>query len=92
MKARTEELLYLLLWGLDEIINPTYQNMTDSFERWAFRNGILGEIHELERRKFLERLPGNAADPICRLSPQGRLKALGGRDPQAEWSRRWDGN
>src|SRR5207249_9957063 len=31
--------------------------------------------------------------PICvyRLTWQGRLHALGGRDPQARWSREWDG-
>jgi phenylacetic acid degradation operon negative regulatory protein len=91
MKARTEELLYLLLWSADKLMRPTFRNLTDSFESWAYRNGFLRQLQELEARKLIERQAGDAADAIWRLTENGRLVALGGCDPVAEWSRRWDG-
>ncbi len=91
MKPRTEELLYLLLWGADHLTRPTFRNLTDSFESWVYRNGFLRQIQELEARKILERKPGGASEAIYRLSESGRLIALGGRDPVAQWNRPWDG-
>ncbi len=91
MKARTEEMLYLLLWTADRLMRPTFRNLSDSFEGWAYRNGLLRQLHELERRKLIERAPGEAAKAIYRLSERGRLVALGGLDPEAEWNRHWDG-
>ena len=91
MKPRTEELLYLLLWGADRLACPTFRNLTDSFESWAYKNGFLRQIRELEARKILERKSGGAAEAIYRLSESGRLIALGGRDPVAQWNRLWDG-
>jgi phenylacetic acid degradation operon negative regulatory protein len=91
MRPRTEELLYLLLWSVDQLTHPTFRNLTDSFEGWAYRNGFLRQLQELERRQFLERQPGGAAEAIYRLSEAGRLLALGGRDPAAQWERPWDG-
>ncbi len=92
MRAKTEELLYLLLWSADQLARPTFRNLTESFESWAYRNGFLRELAELERRRFLER---NAAEMratrLYRLTTEGRLRALGGRDPEAQWSRPWDG-
>ena len=82
MKPRTEELLYLLLWGADHLARPTFRNLTDSFESWAYKNGFLRQIQELEARKILERKPGGASEAIYRLSESGRLIALGGRDPK----------
>ena len=91
MKPRTEELLYLLLWGADQLTHPTFRNLTDSFESWAYKNGFLRQVQELEARKILERKPGDASEAIYRLSESGRLMALGGRDPVAQWNRAWDG-
>ena len=91
MKPRTEELLYLLLWGADQLARPSFRNLTDSFESWAYRNGFLRHLQDLEARQILERQPSGAAEAIYRLSESGRLIALGGRDPVAQWKRRWDG-
>jgi phenylacetic acid degradation operon negative regulatory protein len=91
MKPRTEELLYLLLWHVDQLTRPTFRNLTDSFEGWAYRNGFLRHLHDLEARQLLERQAGGAAEAIYRLSERGRLLALGGRDPAVQWARRWDG-
>jgi len=91
MKPRTEELLYFLLWSADRLAQPTFRNLTDSYEGWAYRQGFLRQIQALEARRILERQPGPAADAIYRLSETGRLIALGGRDPVVQWRRRWDG-
>ncbi len=97
VKPKTEELLYLLLWTCDMLARPTFRNMTDSFENWAYRNGFSRQLAELERQKFLESQPLDAggAGPdsrAWRLSEAGRLHALGGRDPETQWRRQWDGH
>ena len=91
MKAKTEELLYLLLWSTDQFMRPTFRNLTDSFETWAYRNGLFQELARLERRHLLERLAKGPDERIYRLTEEGRLHALGGRDPETQWSRPWDG-
>ena len=40
---------------------------------------------------MIERNPAAPDDRVYRLTWQGRLHALGGRDPQVRWSREWDG-
>src|SRR2546423_6081389 len=90
MKPRTEELLYFLLWSAELLARPSFRNFTDSYEAWAYRNGILRQAGRLEQSRLLEsRL--NGADRLFRLTEAGRLHALGGRDPAIEWVRPWDG-
>jgi phenylacetic acid degradation operon negative regulatory protein len=91
MQPRTEEFLNLLLWSVDMLARPTFRNLTDSYESWAYRNGLLRLVPTLERRHLLERDLDAPDDRVYRLTWQGRLHALGGRDPQARWSREWDG-
>lgn len=94
MRITTEELLYVLLWGAETLARPTFRNMTESFEGWAYRTGMLRHLHSLERRKFIERRsdkPGNSVQRIYRLTEIGRIAALGGRDPEQRWDRHWDG-
>jgi len=89
--CKTDELLNLLLWFADKLARPTFHNLTDSYESWAYRNGFLKQVARLEQRHLLERDPNTPDDRIYRLTAQGCLQALGGRDPQARWSREWDG-
>ncbi len=97
MRARTEELLYYLYWTCDIIARPTFRNLTDSFEAWAYRSGLQRQLAELARRKLIERDGGPApsrrnplmARPV-RLTEEGRCKAIGMRDPVAAWKRPWD--
>jgi len=96
MKAKTEELLYLLLWTCESLARPTFRNLTDSFECWVYRNGFNRQLAELERRKLVESSLAPArgrggSDRVLRLTEAGRLHALGGRDPEASWRRSWDG-
>ena len=91
MQPRTEEFLNLLLWSTDKLMRPTFRNLTDSYESWAFRNGLMRQMASLETQQLLERDLASPDDRIYRLTWQGRLHALGGRDPQARWAREWDG-
>jgi DNA-binding transcriptional regulator PaaX len=91
MQPKTEDFLNLLLWTTSLLLRPTFRNLTDSYESWAYRNGLLREVSTLERKQLVERDAAVPDDRIYRLTWRGRLHALGGRDPQTHWSREWDG-
>jgi phenylacetic acid degradation operon negative regulatory protein len=91
MKPKSEELLNLLLWSADMLLRPTFRNLTDSYESWAYRNGLLRQIGILEKQQLVERDPAWRNERIYRLTKHGRLHTLGGRDPIERWSRKWDG-
>lgn len=91
MQPRTEELLYFLLWMAGTLARPTWRNMNDSFEEWAWRNRLSRRLAELERQKLIERHPDGDLERVVRLTEEGRRVALGGRDPRRQWSRPWDG-
>lgn len=91
MTPRNEELLYFLLWTADTLMRPTWRNLNDSFEQWAWRNRLTRRLAELERLKCIERHPEPDLERVVRLTAIGRRIALGGRDPMTQWSRPWDG-
>lgn len=91
VKSKTKEFLNLLLWSTDLLMRPTFRNPTDSYEGWVYRNGLSRQIATLEQLRLLERDPKALGDRLYRLTEQGRLHALGGRDPAVQWSRHWDG-
>ena len=91
VKPKTEELINLLIWSAEKLVRPTFRNLTDSYESWAYRNSLLKQTAVLESKQLIERNPAAPDDRMYRLTWQGRLHALGGRDPQARWSREWDG-
>jgi DNA-binding transcriptional regulator PaaX len=95
VKDSTKELLSLLLWTAGMFTRPTLRNLTDSYETWAYRNGFRRQIRHLQRQQFLEiEPPARAAraisERVLRLTDEGRLVALGGRDPELAWKRAWD--
>lgn len=92
MKPNTEELLYHLLWTADLLLHPTLRNMTDSFEGWAYRNGFHQQLNRLANARFVEKVRVSKTQRLYRLTEQGRLYSLGGRDPAVCWERNWDGN
>ena len=63
----------------------------ESYEGWAYRNGYMRQLALLERDKFLERTGLGPDRRIYRLTEKGRLQAIGGRDPEQCWARKWDG-
>ena len=91
MRAKTVELLYLLLWAAEAYSRPTWRNMSESFEGWAYRKGLRQQLLRLEKQRWIERQAGLAGNRLLRLTEAGRLQALGGRDPETCWRRRWDG-
>ena len=91
MKPKTEELLNLLLWSAELLARPTFRNLTDSYENWAYRNGLLRQLSVLEKQQLVESNSSAPEERMFRLTAQGRLHALGGRDPNTRWSRAWDG-
>jgi len=62
-----------------------------SYESWAYRDGLVKQVSRLERQQLLERDANSRDDRLYRLTARGRLHALGGRDPQKQWARPWDG-
>lgn len=91
MRPATEEFLYFLLWTADSLARPTWRNLNDSFEAWAYRNRLDRRLAELARRKLVERSPDPSIGRVVRLTAAGRLAALGGRDPIVRWDQPWDG-
>ena len=91
MKPKTEAFLNFLLWSTDKFANPTFRNLTDSYEGWAYRNGLFRQVAALEKLQLVERDAALQRPPLL-PDKQGRLHALGGRDPQARWKRKWDGH
>jgi len=86
MQPRTEEFLNLLLWSADRLARPTFRNLTDSYESWAYRTGLLRQVAALQKQQLLERDPRFPDDRLYRLSTLGRLHVLGGRDPEERWA------
>lgn len=54
MEAKTELLLYRLLWLAEKPLRAIYFKLEQSFEGSAYRNGLLNQIHQLEAQDFLE--------------------------------------
>ena len=92
MRASTEEFLYTLVWTADSILQPTWRNLNETFESWAYRNALGRRLEILERSKLLERKSPSDTCRVYRLTAEGRRMALGGGDPQERWERHWDGH
>mgnify|MGYP000890035312 CR=1 FL=1 len=90
MRAKTEELLYHMLWACDMLWRPSYRHCYESFEGWAYRKGVLRKLRALQHRKLVES-ETLQFKPAFRLTKQGIRCALGGEDPESLWSRPWSG-
>ncbi len=91
MKAKTELLLHRLLWLADKPMRPTFRNIEDSFEGWAYHQGLLPQIRRLEAQGLLESTTDELSGRrLHRLTEAGRIAATGGRDPESAWSAPWD--
>ena len=90
VKPKTLELLYFLSWNLEKIGRPNFRNLTESYESWAYRKGLHRQLDCLEHAKLVE-VVREADQRIVRLTEKGWLLAVGGRNPEERWSRKWDG-
>lgn len=91
MHGKSEELLNTMLWLMDMFLQPTFRNLTSSYEEWAYRNGLFRQVYRLEKAKLIQR-DGPADERLYCVTNEGRLVALGGRDPEKHWARPWDGS
>src|SRR4051812_46831430 len=95
MKPKTEEFLYSVSWGLYVLGKPTWRSMTESYEAWAYREGLQRQLEKLRRKKLIEveeQHGGSATrSRLIRLTQAGHVHVLGGRDPETRWNREWDG-
>ncbi len=85
-------MLYMLGWAAGKAFTRSFQYQMEGFEQWAYRNGLLRRIHELEAKAFIER----TRDPdsfkgFLKLTDAGMKATLGGRDPEQAWDAPWDG-
>jgi phenylacetic acid degradation operon negative regulatory protein len=92
MKAKTELLLYRMLWLSLKPMSPGFRNVAESFEGWAYASGLLAQVQRLEAKGLLESVvDAESGRRLHRLTEAGRRVAMGPRDPEALWAEEWDG-
>ena len=93
MNARALDFLCDLLDVLCFLSRPTLSNAMHG-RMFRGMRGLSGrDLVSLGRRGYLKMESGerNHKDRVLRLTAKGKLHAMGGRDPEASWSRAWDG-
>jgi len=80
MQPKTEEFLNLLLWSADMLARPIFRNLTDSYESWAYRNGLMRQVAILEQQQLLER---DASAPDDRFYHYGAERRESGEQKAA---------
>lgn len=94
MRASTEEFLYELWFIAESTLRPSWRYLGSSdFEAWAWRKGLHRRLADLAKQKLIEDAGPRrtTSERLVRLTAAGRCAALGGRDPEVEWARGWDG-
>ncbi len=92
MNARTELLLYQLGWTVDKLMRPTWRALDQSFESWAYGNGLLRQVQRLEARAYLEaRRDPRTGERVIRLTEKGIQASRVTEDPEQRWHAPWDG-
>ena len=81
----------MLLWSAEKLIRPTFRNLNESYEGWAYRNGLMRQVSVLEQQQILEKGGDSPDDRLYRLTRQGWLHVMGGRNPVEAWNAKWDG-
>jgi phenylacetic acid degradation operon negative regulatory protein len=93
LRTKTEVWLHLAAWAAaDALIGDGPGIRANMLYGASGRSDSRLQMARLERKLILERQPGGAKDRIYRLTSLGRTLVLGGRDSEAWWARRWDGN
>lgn len=91
MKAKTELLLYRFYWLAGKFGTPTYRNLTRNFDLWAYHSRLSRRIEDLKSDGLIEEQPTDfKKDRFIRLTEAGKRIALGGRNPEEYWNRKWD--
>jgi len=92
LRSKTEIWLHLHAWATaDALIGDGPSLRANMMYGSCDTRGFEMRLARLEKRLILERQPGGKKDRIYRLTARGRMIALGGRDPEACWNRKWNG-
>jgi DNA-binding transcriptional regulator PaaX len=94
MNARTETLLYELMWIGDQLMRPSYRALTESYDSWAHRNGVARRLASLQKKGLVEKTQGKAFSSarILKLTDAGLAAAQPVElEPSMRWQRPWDG-
>lgn len=92
MKPKAELLLHWFMFSAQRSTQLTFRNWMDVRSCKEKSRGTTRHLRTLEREKLLERLEGaHSNTTLYRITEKGRLTALGGRDPERQWNRYWDG-
>lgn len=85
------QLMMCLSEGVAEI---TIAAAEAAWKRWFSSERFRRKLAQFESHGWVERTPVGEDDlgRVVRLTAAGRQAALGGRDPEVFWNRRWDGN
>lgn len=89
-RISTEDVLTVMLYGLEMVMLPTRHKYGTSYEQWLYQNGWMHRLRYLEGQQWLQR-ERRADGWVCQLTATGRAQAKGGRDAEAWWQRPWDG-
>jgi DNA-binding transcriptional regulator PaaX len=90
LRVEVEDWLMVLAWGAGKLLVPTLANWWEPYEAWEHRQRFRYQARRLEQYGWAQRVKENG-QPWLQLTEQGRLTALGGRDPVPQWDRPWDG-
>jgi len=90
MKAKTELLLYQLMWIGEQVAYPSFGKLSTSFEAWTYNKSLRQTIHRLEEQEFLE-THGQSLDQVIGLTEKGRRIFAVEHNPETAWAREWDG-
>jgi phenylacetic acid degradation operon negative regulatory protein len=87
---RGEEVLTLMMYGVDLWTMPSLRKWDQSYEGWLYAHGLLRRVQWLETQKHLQRQGGPGAW-VFSLTEKGRKAVTADVDPEKMWQRKWDG-
>ncbi len=87
---RGEEILILMMYGLDFWMMPTLRKWDQSYEGWLYEHGLLRRVRWLESQKHLRR-HGEGGAWVFSLTEKGRKAITADVAPEKMWRRKWDG-
>lgn len=91
-KLKTRRFLYHLLWSEGGLATGLLSGINEAHAYWGSRLGFGRQVGRWKAEGIVETVgAGLQKERFIRLTQEGRLAALGGRDPQAAWARPWDG-
>lgn len=93
MRSKSLHFLCDLMEVLSFLAQPTLANAIHGSRCWGRPEVNERDLVNLGKHGYLDLESGvrGRKDRVLRLTQKGRLRAMGGRDPEVCWSRPWDG-